>query len=168
MKGVNGLQDMDQIYREHAKTVYKFLCIKTQNAAWAEELTQETFYRAIYSLDSYNGKCSITTWLCQIAKHIWQQELEKKSKHPTAQLDDAIPAFTIQIDEQIIQAEQKARIIKALHCLGEPAREVLYLRLFGEVSFNEIGEVFGQSETWARVTFFRGKKQLLKGDLLDE
>lgn len=168
MREVKGLQDMDKVYREHAKTVYKFLYIKTQNADWAEELTQETFYRAVYSIDTYNGKCSITTWLCQIAKHIWQQELEKRLKHRSVEISEDIPSLEIRIDEQLINAETRVRLMQALHSIKEPAREVLYLRLLGEMPFKEIGQIFSQSETWARVTFFRGKKELLRGEISDE
>lgn len=158
------MQDIDSIYREHAKTVYKFLYTKTQNANWAEELTQETFYRAIYSLHTYNGSCKITTWLCQIAKHIWQQELEKKLRYQTEDINENILSPEKGVEEQLIQAEQKIQIMRALHDMKEPAREVLYLRLLGNLPYKEIGEILGQSETWARVVFFRGKQELLKGD----
>jgi len=161
------LQDIDRIYREHAKTVYKFLYTKTQNADWAEELTQETFCRAINSLHTYNGNCKITTWLCQIAKHIWMQELEKRSKYETENITDNIVSPEKGIEDKLIQAEQKVQIMKALHHIKEPAREVLYLRLLGDLSYKEIGEILGQSETWARVTFFRGKQKLLKGDFYE-
>lgn len=90
------MQDLDAIYREHAKTVYKFLYSKTQSSDWAEELTQETFYRAMYSLDTYNGTCKISTWLCQIAKHIWMQEVEKKNKNLTTELKDELPSGDVE------------------------------------------------------------------------
>ena len=152
------MQDLDAIYREHAKTVYKFLYSKTQSGDWAEELTQETFYRAMYSLDTYNGTCKMSTWLCQIAKHIWMQELEKRTKYATTQLKDTQPSGDASVIEQLIVSEQKMELLKALHQIKNPKREVLYLRLFGDLSFKEIGEIMGQSETWARVNFYRGKK----------
>ena len=76
--GGENLQDMDLIYKEHAKSVFKYLVSLSRDIDLAEELTQETFYRAIYSLDTYNGSCKVSVWLCQIAKHIWYQELEKQ------------------------------------------------------------------------------------------
>ena len=82
------MQDMERIYSEHAKTVYKFLYTKTHDMDWAEELTQETFYRAIKSINTFNGSCKISTWLCQIAKHVWMQELEKKSKYKTENIKE--------------------------------------------------------------------------------
>jgi len=74
------VQDVDKIYKEHAQTVYKFLYSYTHDAEMAEELTQETFFRAIKSIHTFNGKCKMSVWLCQIAKHIWYQELEKQKK----------------------------------------------------------------------------------------
>lgn len=156
------MRDLDAIYREYAKSVYKFLYSKTQNRDWAEELTQETFYRAMYSLDTYNGTCKISTWLCQIAKHIWMQELEKRTKYSTIELKDDLPSQDVNVVEQLIDSEQKIELLKALHQVEYPKREVLYLRLFGDLSFKEIGEIMGQSETWARVTFYRGKKIIME------
>lgn len=158
------MHDMDKIYREHAKTVCKFLYVRTQDMNLAEELTQETFYRAINSLNTYNGTCKITTWLCQIAKHIWQQELEKRAKYQTDELPVELADFHASPLEQLINTEQKLQIFTALHHLKEPAREVVYLRLFAELSFAEIGTIFAKSETWARVTYFRAKKELSKGE----
>lgn len=166
-EGVKELQDIDKIYREHAKTVYKFLYTKTQDSDWAEELTQETFYRAIKSIHTYNGQCKITTWLCQIAKHIWMQELEKRSKYQTEEINHNIVSCDQGMEGRLIQVEQKMQLMKALHCIREPAREVLYLRLLGDLSYREIGEILGQSETWARVTFYRGKQKLLKGEIYE-
>ena len=158
------MQDMEKIYSEHAKTVYKFLYTKTQDIDWAEELTQETFYRAIKSINTYNGSCKISTWLCQIAKHVWLQELEKKSKYKTESIPDDIISSEDSIEDKLVQAENKIQLVKALHFIKEPAREVMYLRLLGDLSFKEIGDILGKSETWARVTFFRNKYEIMKGD----
>ncbi|WP_313162875.1 sigma-70 family RNA polymerase sigma factor [Sedimentibacter sp.] len=155
---------MEKIYNEHANTVYKFLYTKTQNSDWAEELTQETFYRAIKSIKTYDGSCKISTWLCQIAKHVWMQELEKKSKYKTENISDDMVSSEDSIEDKLVQAEHKIQLIKALHFIKEPAREVMYLRLLGDLSFKEIGDILGKSETWSRVTFFRNKCEIMKGD----
>ncbi|WP_346344930.1 sigma-70 family RNA polymerase sigma factor [Clostridium sp. MCC353] len=166
MKGGMTVQDMDRIYREYAHMVYKYLLVKTRDSGWAEELTQETFYRAVYSLENYNGECKVSTWLCQIAKHVWMQDLEKRKKHRTEELTENMEWKTAGMDEQLLYSEQKMTVMKALHGMKEPAREVMYLRIFGELSFKEIGEVMGRSETWARVTFYRGRKGLMKGEII--
>lgn len=160
------VHDMDRIYREHAHMVYKYLLAKTGDSGWAEELTQETFYRAVYSLETYNGECKVSTWLCQIAKHVWFQDLEKRNRHRTEELTENLVYNAPDSDEMLLYSEQKMAVMKALHRMKEPVREVMYLRIFGELSFKEIGEVLGQSETWARVTFYRGKKGLTKGEIL--
>ncbi len=78
--------NMEQIYKEHAKSVYRYLFSLVHDEEWAEELTQETFYRAVYSIDTYDGSCKVYVWLCQIAKHIWYQELEKKKKRQNTRI----------------------------------------------------------------------------------
>ena len=157
------MHDMDEIYKKYARMVYRFLFARTGNHDLAEELTQETFYRAVYSLKTYDGTCKVSTWLCQIAKHVWMRELEKRKKYQTGELPENLVSNEAGLEEKMILAEQKLDIIKSLHEMKEPVREVMYLRLFGELSFKEIGEILGQSENWARVTFYRGKKGLLKG-----
>ena len=155
--------NMELIYKEYALQVYKYLYSLCHNASIAEELTQETFYRAIYSIDNYNGKCKIFVWLCQIAKHLWYQELEKSQKAKCSEIIDTIPSKEKSIENQAIQSDDKFQLFKSLHLLNEPMREVIYLRLTGEFSFKEIGEILGRDETWARVTFYRGKQKLKKG-----
>lgn len=158
------MHDMDEIYDKYARMVYKFLLARTGNCDLAEELTQETFYRAVYSLKTYDGTCRVSTWLCQIAKHVWMQELEKRKKYQADELPVDLIFEGAGAEETVLMAERKLALMKKLHQVKEPAREVMYLRIFGELSFGEIGEIMGQSETWARVTFYRGKKELMKGE----
>lgn len=153
--------DVDNIYKEYAKLVYKYLFSLSLNADTAEELTQETFYRAILSKDKYNGACKISTWLCQIAKHLWYQELDKKRRRKTEPLDEKLADDSQSVESVVLDQQGKMSLYRKLHNLPEPTREIMYLRLSGELSFREIGEIFKQSETWARVTFYRGKKRLV-------
>lgn len=155
--------DMNGIYKEHAEFVYKYLFSLSLNAHTAEELTQETFYRAILSIDTYNGNCKMSTWLCQIAKHLWYQELDKKRRKRTEPLDETLPDYSKSVEAAVMDMQDKMSIFRMLHNLPEPMREVMYLRLSGELSFREIGELLKQSEAWARVTFYRGKRKLMEG-----
>ncbi len=155
--------EMDGIYKEHADLIYKYLFSLSLNAHTAEELTQETFYRAILSIDTYNGNCKMSTWLCQIAKHLWYQELDKNRRRKTEPLDESLPDCSKSVESAVLDKQGKMSIYRMLHNLPEPMREVMYLRLSGELSFREIGELLNQSETWARVTFYRGKKKLMEG-----
>ena len=156
------MQEMESLYREYAKQVYKYLFTLCHNADLAEELTQETFYRALKSSKNYDGTCKIYVWLCQIGKHVWYQELDRQRRRGTAELVDDIVASEKSLEEAAILRDEKMRLFRLLHRLEEPVREVMYLRLTGEFSFKEIGELLGRDETWARVTFYRGKQKLMK------
>ena len=154
---------MDSIYREHARTVYNYLLRLCHNDSWAEELTQETFYRAVYSIHKYNGTCKMSVWLCQIAKHVWYQELSKRNRRRVETMDDDHPDANATPEEQWMLAADKMELYRAIHTLEEPMREVVHLRLSGEFSFMEITQIMGKSENWARVTFYRAKQKIIKG-----
>lgn len=156
------MQSIEEIYREHAQTVYRFLYSYTQDVDLSEELTQETFTRAMKSLHKYNGKCKISVWLCQIAKHILYQELEKKNKTRTTTLDERMKSSEYSTEELIISTESKKEIYKMIQTLDDITREVIYLRLTGDLSFKEIGEILNKTENWARVTYFRGKSKIIR------
>lgn len=157
------MPDIEQIYKEYARQVYKYLFSLCHDEKVAEELMQETFYRAIKSLQTYDGTCKIYVWLCQIAKHVWYQELAKNRKAQTTELSPEIPSAEHSVEESIILRDGKMNLFKELHMLDEPMREVMYLRLTGEFSFREIGEILSKEETWARVTFYRGKQKIMRG-----
>ena len=161
------MDDMHQIYRQHAQTVYKFLLAQCQNADLAEDLTQETFYQAIRSIDRFDGSCKLSVWLCQIAKHLWYQHLRKtKREAPMPEQPPEVPVPSA--EEGLLEQEGRLELLRQIHALPETQREVVYLRAFGNLSFREIGDVLGKTETWARVTFYRGKEQLRKGGKSDE
>ena len=153
---------MEQIYRKHAKTVYQFLLAQCHDTSLAEELTQETFYQAIRSIERFDGSCKLSVWLCQIAKHLWYQYLRKHKREATA--DDVVfDRPTASAEEKIVSGERHLELLRRIHNLPEPAREVMYLRAFGGLSFRQIGDVLGKTETWARVTFYRSKERLKGG-----
>ena len=157
------MQNMDEIYEECFETVYKYLFCLTHNSDISEELTQETFYRAVKKIDTYNVKCKISVWLCQIAKHLWYNQCRKNKR-----IVDTDETFDIEdpqnLEEQFIAGEEKVLLYKKMQNLDEKTREVMYLRITGELSFKEIGEILGKTENWARVTFYRGKSKLKEVD----
>ena len=163
------MQSTDQIYQQYAQRVYKFLMSLTGDEDVAEEVLQETFYQAIKNIHKYDGSCKITTWLCAIAKN---QLLIYRRKHPITEEYDVEHHNDLQqtpsTEDQVMQYIQKADLLKRIHSFDEPFREILYLRIFGELSFREIGEIFGKTENWARVTFYRSKEKLRKGIEKDE
>ena len=158
---------MNAIYRHHAQTVYKFLLSQTRDPGLAEELTQETFYQAVRSIDRFDGKFKVSVWLCQIAKHLWYQQL-RKQKREVPLSEDGVDVPLPSAEEETLDRAGRLELLRQVHSLPEPCREVMYLRAFGDLSFREIGDVLGKTETWARVTFYRGKEKLRSGGACDE
>ena len=156
------MEDMDAVYRQHAQTVYKFLLSQCHDPHLAEELTQETFYQAVRSIDHFDGRCRVSVWLCQIAKHLWYQHLRKSGRETELPEESQLPLVP-SAEEETVRRSGQLELLRQIHALPEPGREVVYLRAFGGLSFREIGDVLGKTETWARVTFYRGKERLKQG-----
>lgn len=156
------VEDMDSVYRQHAQTVYKFLLSQCHDPHLAEELTQETFYQAVRSIDRFDGRCRVSVWLCQIAKHLWYQHLRKSGRETELPEESQLPLIP-SAEEETVRRSGQLDLLRRIHALPEPGREVVYLRAFGGLSFREIGDVLGKTETWARVTFYRGKERLKQG-----
>lgn len=156
------MKDMEQIYKKYMPQVYKYLFSLCRNPHVSEELTQETFYQAMKSIDSFRGDCKLVVWLCQIAKHLWYKELKKGNRENTSELTEEIPATEQNPATSAIQKVEIIEMYKILHTFEEPLREVMHLRLNGNLSFKEIGEILDKDENWARVTFYRGKQRIRK------
>lgn len=154
--------DIKSYYEEYGKKVYLYLMSLCSNADTAEDLTQETFYQAIRSLSKYRGECSVYTWLCGIAKNLWYRELKRQKRMPVAEPDYKEADLSPPPDEIAELRDGKMNLLKQIHELPETEKEIVLLRATGELSFREIGEIFGRSENWARVTFYRAKQKLKK------
>lgn len=159
------MQNIEQIYEEYFETVYKYLFCLTHNGDIAEELTQETFYRAVKSINRYKGECKISVWLCQIAKNLWYDECKKNKKiaEVSEEYIENIESNET-AEEKVISNDEKMKLYQKMQKLDEKTREVIYLRITGELSFKEIGIIMNQTENWARVTFYRGKNKLKEVD----
>ncbi|MDF2610392.1 MAG: polymerase subfamily sigma factor [Lachnospiraceae bacterium] len=157
----------EKIYKEHSKTVYRYLLSMTHDENIAEDLMQETFYQAIRCLSKYDHSCKISTWLCAIAKNQWRSYCKKY--HMVKPLEEeSLTEYFPSPEEMVLAGFNKIEIMKALHHLKDPQREVIYLRLSADLSFREIGEIMGHTENWARVTYYRGKEKLLEEVMKDE
>lgn len=150
---------MEEIYQKYARMVYRYLFSVTRDQDLSEELTQETYYQAIRSIDRYDGSCKVSTWLCAIAKN---QLRVYRRKHPVTQEWETNDMAVSSAEQDAFRENGRIEIMKKLHECPEPGREVLYLRIFGNLSFREIGEVLGKTENWARVTYYRSKERLRK------
>lgn len=155
--------DIGFIYQEYANLVYRFLYSHTRDAEWSEELMQETFLRATASISRYDGSCKLSVWLCQIAKHILYQELRRKEHMEAVELNDCFPDSSAPDGEtSVLKKESRLELYRAVHHLNEPERGVVLYRITGELSFREIGEIYGKSENWSRTVFYRAKQKLRK------
>ncbi len=155
--------DMESVYKEYAVVVYKFLMSLCYEENLAEELTQETFYQAVQSSQRYDGSCKVSTWLCQIAKHLWYREVERRKKKRTSPLTEDVLSKNKLMEDDLLLKEEKMELFRKVHVLDEVSKEIVLLRVTGAFSFREIGEIFGKNENWARVTYYRAKQKIMKG-----
>ena len=153
------MQSIEEIYKQYANIVYRYLMSLVGDVDLAQELTQETFYQAIRTSHRYDGVCKVSTWLCGIAKNVLLTYRRKNRQWDS--LDD-VEIAVASAEKEAVASVGRMELLKKIHNLSEPYREVLYLRTYGDLSFREIGEIYGKSENWARVTFYRGKEHLRK------
>lgn len=152
---------MEELYRQYVQIVYRFLVSACRNPGLAEDLTQETFLRAWESLERFDHSCRISTWLCQIAKHLLYQHWAKVGRIQLAELDESLKSGH-DTEQTAIAKVELADVWDRLQTLSPDAKKTVELRVLGDLSFREIGELLGRSENWARVTFYRAKLLLIQ------
>lgn len=127
----------------------------------AEELLQETFYRAFLHIDRFEGRSSLYTWLCCIGKNAWLKECRRRSRYADTPYEElTLEAPAPPPEEAMLRREQSRRLRQAVRDLDDPYREVFILHTFGGLKLNEIAALHRKSESWARVTYFRARKQI--------
>ena len=156
------MQNMEEIYKQHSNTVYKYLFCLTHSEDTSEELTQETFAIAVKEINKFKGNCKISVWLCQIAKHLWYKKLKKEKRENNVSFEELnIELIEEKTTEEIIcKQEDNLTIFKNMQKLDAISREIIYLRMFGNLNFIEIGEILGKTANWARVNFYRAKEKI--------
>lgn len=154
--------DFEDIYERFFKDVYLFVLAMSGDPSLAEDITQETFFKALKEVDKFKGNCSVKSWLCQIAKNLYIDDVRRKKRFESVKksLAGERRAEESSAESEAVRRNEALSIYKALHCLEEPYKEVFGLRTLGELSFREIGEVFEKSESWARVTYHRAKLKI--------
>ncbi len=150
----------EDIYENYFKDVCRLCLSLTKNEENAEDLAQETFVKALASIDSFDGSKDIRAWLFTIAKNTFYSECRKKKWIADGEVPEEMPSAEQDILEVISDKESAVLIHKYLHSMKEPYKEVFHLRVFGELDFEEIGNIFGKSASWARVTFYRAKNEI--------
>jgi RNA polymerase sigma factor (sigma-70 family) len=164
MRGGRNVREFESIYDQYFRDVYSFVLSLSRNEQIAEEITQETFFKALKNIDKFKGNCKVNVWLCQIAKNTYFTYLDKQKRFGTDDIPEEISENSI--ESMIMNKEETFRLHKALHRLKDPYKEVFTLRVFGELSFKQISQLFEKTESWARVTFHRAKGKIR--DLLRE
>lgn len=150
--------DLDTIYRLYFREVELYLLAICRDKHIAEELTEQVFFQALEALPKFRGDCDIRTWLCAIAKNRYISHLRRENK--TVNIDDLVLADPgPDIEERIGDKQQAMKIHRYLHELPEPYKEVFSLRVFGQLSFGEIGSLFHRTANWACVTYHRARKK---------
>ena len=153
------MQEFEKLYSNYYPQVYRYVLKLCSDEVLAEEITQETFFKALNSLDSFDCKCKVSVWLCQIAKNTYIS-ICRKEKHLDHDSDTGLLVSSLNIEENYLSKESAFEIHKILHKLPDPYKEVFSLRAFGELSYEQIGELFGKTETWARVTYHRARLKI--------
>lgn len=147
--------NFEEIYTKYYKSIYRYLITITKEVNIAEEIAQETFFKAMKNIDKYDSNKKMLTWLCQIAKNTYFSEYKKNKKYQI--LEENVLDDESTIIDKVIDNEDNSEILKILHRLEEPYKEVFTLRVYGELSFKQIAEIFEKNENWARVTYYRSK-----------
>ena len=154
------MTEFETLFRDKQPFVYRYLVKLTQDAALAEELTQETFFRAYMNYSGLRDKDKASVWLCQIAKNAyfaWYNEQKKRGTLPE-DADGEDPS----LEEAFERRELSGKALACLHALEEPYKEVFMLSVFGGFSLKDVSAIFGKSESWARVTFYRARLKLME------
>lgn len=155
------MDGFEVIYSKYSPLVFRYLLSLGVDFLSAEELTAETFYRAYINFDKYKGESKIETWLCAIAKNEYRKDCKSREKvTATEEIDRAVEQTDLV--DRLLDRDQAISIYKTVHSMAEPYKEVFLLRVLGELSFKEISHIFGKSESWAKVTFFRAKIKVVE------
>lgn len=151
----------EKMCAEYYRDVYRFVLSLVKNPDEAEEVTQETFIKAVTSISSFDGAKDIRAWLFTIARNTYISKYRKEKHIADQEIDENQADNTAVSFMQALEDEETAFLIhKFLHTMDEPYKEVFSLRVFGELDFKKIGSLFGKSDNWARVTFYRAKSQI--------
>lgn len=154
------MQNIEKMCEEYFNIVYKYLFCITQDEEISKDLAQDTFYIAIKDINKFREECPINLWLCKIAKNLWYKYLRQEYKKKSINIEELDITDQANIEESFLDKEEKLTIYKYMKKLNDKERKVISLRVSAELSFKEIGDILGKNETWARVSFYRGKEKL--------
>ena len=152
----------EELYRNYFSDVYRYIQRLSGDGQIAEEITSETFFKAMHAMDGFRGDCDVRVWLCQIAKNCYNTYLKKQSR--TESLDtepwQSVSDGGDSPSERVADRDEAMRIQRILHEIPEPYKEVFMWRVYAEMSFGQIARVFGKTENWACVVYHRARKMI--------
>lgn len=154
--------DFGEVYKNSEKKVYRFLLGISQNESLAEELTEETFYQAFLHINQFEGRSSIDTWLCQIAKNLYFKEMKRHKRFDDKEIDTTLSDSGENLFLLLEDKQKTIEIHKVLRTLNNTYKEVFTLHIFAELTFKEIAEIYDKSESWAKMSFYRAKAELIQ------
>lgn len=149
--------DLEKLYNDYFSVVYKYILSISRDSLTAEEITQETFFKALKKIDSFRGECGVKVWLCQIAKNTYYDFIKTQSRYTDLNEADSSDDYA---DYDYLSGFDTKEAHRILHNMKDPYKEVFSLRVFGELSFSDIGDLFGKTDSWARVTFHRARMMI--------
>ncbi len=155
------MKEFEKVYSDYYDVVFRYVLSLCKEEIWAEEITQEVFFKALKRIDTFRGECKLSVWLCQIAKNTFYTQAKQRQRRIDQPLDAVFEHKNM--EDRLLDKESAFELHKLLHRLDEPYKEVFWMRTFGELSFLEIGSLWNKSESWARVTYHRAKLKLKEG-----
>lgn len=161
-EGGDGVPDFEWIYNQHFRDVYLYILRLSGDEHLADEITSDTFFKAMKSIDKFRGDCDVRVWLCQIAKNCYYSHVKKQNRihHVDAAELQEIPDLTPGVAEECARRDEIERIQKILHDIDEPYREVFMWRAYAALTFKQIAGIFGKTENWACVTYHRARNMI--------
>ena len=155
------MTEFEKIYNDYFNDVFRYIRRLSGDEHLAEEITAETFFKAMRSIKSFRGDCDIRVWLCQIAKNCCYTHMKKAGRNADIEDIEALEiAEQSSVEESVLNKEEAGRIRAVLHDVKEPYKEVFMWRVFADLSFKQIGQIFGKTENWACVTYHRARNMI--------
>jgi len=155
------VKEFEKIYEQTFRNIFNYIYSLSHDYSLSEDITQDTFLKAIKNIHTFDGRKDIKAWLFTIARNTYYTEYNRQKIFSPYELEDNVDGKTNVLDNLILK-EQSILILKNLHNMSEPYKEVFMLRFFGSLSFKKISLIFTKTESWARVTYYRAKKQILE------
>ena len=158
------MTDFERVYDKYFNDVYLYILRLSGNEHIAEEITSDTFFKAMKSINSFRGDCDVRVWLCQIAKNCYYSHVKKSNRTKQVDVEELqeLPDIAPSVADDYALREEIEQIQKILHDVGEPYKEVFMWRVYASLSFKQIAQIFGKTENWACVTYHRARKKILE------